>query len=144
MSMFKRGGLISRSFNAPHGVNINGEERAGSKLKRKFSWSSPKVRSAVSVGVLTHKPVVLKEGYLCKPGFFRFVSCIEFIMHYPPTIHRSTDLRHLSYLYSQQKLTIVFLIIVAGSKETQMVRTPDLQSSWGKHWHLCWWDQEQV
>lgn len=74
--MFKRGGM-SRSFNAPHGMNINGEMKPGSKLKRKFSWSSPKVRSAISVGVLTHKPVVLKEGYLCKPGFFRIVSFID-------------------------------------------------------------------
>ncbi len=69
--------MISRSFNAPHGMNINGEVKPGSKLKRKFSWSSPKVRSANSVGILTHKPVVLKEGYLCKPGFFRIVSYIE-------------------------------------------------------------------
>ena len=78
--MFKRGGVISRSLHAPHGVNIHGDSKQGNtKLKRKFSWSSPKVRSAVSVGVLTHKPVVLKEGYLYKPALFRIVSyrCIN-------------------------------------------------------------------
>lgn len=73
--MFKRGGVVSRSLHAPHGINIHGESKQNSKLKRKFSWSSPKVRSAISVGVLTHKPVVLKEGYLYKPGLFRIVSC---------------------------------------------------------------------
>lgn len=76
-------GVRSRSFHAPHGITINGpasentstnNSSAAVKLKRKFSWSSPRLRKASSEGLLTHRPVVLKEGYLSKPGFFRFVS----------------------------------------------------------------------
>ena len=69
--MFRRGGIISRSLHAPRGVNIHGVD-SSTKLKRKYSWSSPKVRSAASEGVLNRRPVVLKEGFLYKPGFFRF------------------------------------------------------------------------
>lgn len=68
-AMFKRGGFISRSFHSARGERING---AGTKLKRKFSWSSRGVRNAASEGVLTHRPVILKEGFLYKPSFFRF------------------------------------------------------------------------
>ncbi len=72
-------GVRSRSFHAPHGVTVNGPSSSGgngsaSKLKRKFSWSSSRLRKASSEGLLTHRPVVLKEGYLSKPSFFRFVS----------------------------------------------------------------------
>ena len=76
--MFRRGGIISRSLHAPRGVNIHGVD---SKLKRKYSWSSPKVRSAASEGVLNRRPVVLKEGFLYKPGFFRFAVSV-FLLHH--------------------------------------------------------------
>ena len=78
--MFKRGGLISRSLHAPRGVNIHGESKnngigpAAIKIKRKFSWASSRVRGAVSESALTHRPLVLKEGFLYKPGFLRIVS----------------------------------------------------------------------
>ena len=80
--MFRRGGLISRSLHAPRGVNIHGESKrniggigpAAIKIKRKFSWASSRVRGAVSESALTHRPLVLKEGFLYKPGFFRIVS----------------------------------------------------------------------
>ena len=72
--MFKRGAL-SRSLHAPHGVNIKALDN-NPRMKRKLSWSSPKVRGAASEGVLTHKPVLLKEGFLYKPGFFRIVGKI--------------------------------------------------------------------
>lgn len=72
--MFKRGGAVSRSLHAPHGVNITNALDNNPRMKRKLSWTSPKVRSAASEGVLTHKPVLLKEGFLYKPGFFRIVN----------------------------------------------------------------------
>lgn len=70
--MFKRGGAVTRSLHAPHGVNITALDN-NPRMKRKLSWSSPKVRSAASEGVLTHKPVLLKEGFLYKPGFLKIV-----------------------------------------------------------------------
>ncbi len=70
--MFRRG-AISRSLHAPHGVSIKALDN-NPRMKRKLSWASPKVRNAASEGVLTQKPVLLKEGFLYKPGFFRFVS----------------------------------------------------------------------
>ena len=70
--MFKRG-AVSRSLHAPHGVNIKALDN-NPRMKRKLSWANPKVRNAASEGVLTHKPVLLKEGFLYKPGFFRIVS----------------------------------------------------------------------
>ena len=70
-------GVRSRSFHAPHGVTVNGPAPgANAKVKRKFSWSNSRLRKASSEGLLTHRPVVLKEGYLSKPGFFRFVSVL--------------------------------------------------------------------
>ena len=69
--MFKRS-AVTRSLHAPRGMRIT-EMDSNPRVKRKMSWSSPKVRSAASEGVLTHKPVILKEGFLCKPGFFRLV-----------------------------------------------------------------------
>ena len=77
-TMFKRGGLISRSLHAPRGVNIHGVSKqplgpAASKIKRKFSWASSRVRGAVSESALTHRQLVLKEGFLYKPGFLRIV-----------------------------------------------------------------------
>lgn len=70
--MFKRGGAVSRSLHAPHGVNIQALDN-NPRMRRKLSWA-PKVRSAASEGVLTHKPVLLKEGFLYKPGFLKIVS----------------------------------------------------------------------
>ena len=64
---------MSRSLHAPHGVKINALEN-NPRMRRKLSWSNPKVRNAASEGVLTHRPVVLKEGFLYKPGFLRIVS----------------------------------------------------------------------
>lgn len=69
--MFKRSG-VSRSLHAPRGTRINELDKSPG-VKRKLSWSSPKVRSAASEGVLTHKPVILKEGFLNKPGFLKLV-----------------------------------------------------------------------
>lgn len=77
--MFKRGGLISRSLHAPRGVNIHGVSKrpvGATKIKRKFSWASSRVRGAASESALTHRQLVLKEGFLYKPGFFRIVSDI--------------------------------------------------------------------
>ena len=70
--MFRRGGAVSRSLHAPHGVKITGLEN-NPRMKRKLSWASPKVRNAASEGVLTHRPAVLKEGFLYKPGFLKIV-----------------------------------------------------------------------
>ena len=83
--MFRRGGFISRSFHTPRGVTINDVGR-GESSKRKVSWSSSKVqvvRNAVSeVAITPHRPVVIKEGYLTKPSFFRFVSvCMWITLH---------------------------------------------------------------
>ena len=78
--MYRRNGVVSRSFNSPHGVTINDVKgngvAKGKGVKRKFSWHGGRVRNAFSEGVLTHRPVVLKEGYLNKPSFFRFVSVV--------------------------------------------------------------------
>ena len=76
--MFKRG-AVSRSLHAPRGMRIT-ELDNNPRVKRKMSWSSPKVRSAASEGVLTHNPVVLKEGFLYKPGFLRLVRMIAIII----------------------------------------------------------------
>lgn len=63
---------MSRSLHAPHGIKINALDN-NPRMRRKLSWSSPKVRNAASEGVLTHKPVILKEGFLYKPGFLKIV-----------------------------------------------------------------------
>ena len=63
---------MSRSLHAPHGVKITALDN-NPRMRRKLSWSSPKVRNAASEGVLTHRPAVLKEGFLYKPGFFKIV-----------------------------------------------------------------------
>ena len=70
--MFRRGGAVSRSLHAPHGVKITALDN-NPRMKRKLSWSNSKVRGAASEGVLTHRPVVLKEGFLYKPGFLKIV-----------------------------------------------------------------------
>jgi len=75
--MFKRG-AVSRSLHAPRGMRIT-ELDQNPRVKRKMSWSSPKVRSAASEGVLTHNPVTLKEGFLYKPAFLRLVRKIKTI-----------------------------------------------------------------
>lgn len=45
-----------------------------SNPERRYSRRSPRLQYASHSGFATHKPVVLKEGYLNKPSFFRFVS----------------------------------------------------------------------
>ena len=69
--MFKRN-AVTRSLHAPRGMRIT-ELNKNPRVQRKMSWSGQKVRGAASEGALTHKPVVLKEGFLYKPGFFRLV-----------------------------------------------------------------------
>lgn len=70
--MFTRG-AVSRSFNAPHGMRIQAVRDGASRLWRK-SFSTGRLRHSSSEGALATQPVVLKEGYLTKPTFFRFVS----------------------------------------------------------------------
>lgn len=70
--MFKRRSGASSSLHAPRGMRIH-ELDKNPRMKRKLSWCNPKVRNAASEGVLTHKPVILKEGFLYKPGFFKLV-----------------------------------------------------------------------
>ena len=72
--MFARSSAVSRSFNAPHGVRINQavKQQAANILRKSFS--SSRLRHASSEGAIARQMVVLKEGYLIKPSFFRFVS----------------------------------------------------------------------
>ena len=85
--MFSRGGAISRSFNAPHGMRIQHaadavREQAGRLKGWRKSFSSNRLRHSSSEGALSRQPVILKEGYLIKPSFFRFVSESDIVYAY--------------------------------------------------------------